>query len=70
MWEYLDVWDFLAIGLSLFSFWLARSGAPKLKAIAPEKVDEKSLKLRAYGAIVVGLTYLGVHYYMVKYMAE
>lgn len=66
MWEYLDVWDFLALGLIIFSLWLARRGVPRIKAMAPDKVDEKSLRLRAYGAIVVGLVYLGVHYYLVQ----
>ncbi len=66
MWEYLDVWDFLALGLSLFCLWLARFGAPKLKAMAPDKVDEKALRLRAYGGLVAGLLYIGVHYYLIK----
>ena len=66
MWEYLDAWDFIALFLSLFCLWLARFGAPKLKAMAPDKVDEKTLKSRAYVGMAVGLFYLGVHYYLVK----
>lgn len=65
IWDYVDMWDFLALGLMLFSLWLAFWGANKMHAAAGEQVNVKALRGRALGGAAAGALYLVVHIYMI-----
>lgn len=65
-WAYLESWDYLAVILFFFCLWLGLFGAPKMKAVAPDKVDVKALRDRAYVGAAVAVAYLAVHYYLIK----
>lgn len=54
----LDSWDYIAVFILLFSLWLVVDGISRLKRANPQAVDEKKLKLRAWGGLVAGLAYL------------
>lgn len=54
----LDSWDYVAVFILLFSLWLVVDGISRLKRANPQAVDEKRLKLRAWGGLVAGLAYL------------
>lgn len=54
----LDSWDYIAVFILLFSLWLVVDGISRLKRANPQAVDEKRLKLRAWGGLVAGLAYL------------
>lgn len=54
----MDSWDYIALFMVLMSLWLVADGVSRLKRANPELVDEKKLRLRAWGGLVVGLAYL------------
>lgn len=65
MCEYLalaDSWDYLAIGTVLVSLFLLMIGIRALKKANSDIVDEKKLRMRAYGALVAGLAYIVCSY--------
>lgn len=65
MCEYLaltDSWDYLAIGTVLVSLFLLMIGIRALKNANSDIVDEKKLRMRAYGALVAGLAYIVCSY--------
>lgn len=53
-----DSWDYIAVFILLLSLWLVVDGISRLKRANPQAVDEKKLKLRAWGGLVAGLAYL------------
>lgn len=59
----LDVWDYLTLILLVISLILILGGISKLKKANPQQVDEKKLKTRAWGSLVVATTYLLCHYF-------
>lgn len=65
MCEYLalaDSSDYLAIGTVLVSLFLLMIGIRALKNANSDIVDEKKLRMRAYGALVAGLAYIVCSY--------
>lgn len=65
MCEYLalaDSWDYLAIGAVLVSLFLLLFGIRALKNANSDIVDEKKLRMRAYGVLVAGLAYIVCSY--------
>ena len=59
----LDMWDYLAGLLLLLSIWLLLGGIKSLKKANPDHVDEKKLKIRAYGSFLVAVVYLACRYF-------
>lgn len=64
-WDYVDLWDFVALFLTVFCFWLGIWGANAMRDAAGEKVDVKALRIRALGGAVAGALYLVVHVWMI-----
>lgn len=60
--EKLDMWCFLALLIIILSFWLLAGGIRMLKAAHSGHVDEKKLRIRAWGGLVLGLAYLVSHF--------
>ncbi len=63
--EYLalaDSWDYLAIGVVVVSLFLLMFGIKTLKNANSDIVDEKKLRMRAYGALIAGLAYIVCSY--------
>ncbi|MDY4921081.1 MAG: hypothetical protein SO119_08445 [Phascolarctobacterium sp.] len=54
----LESWDYLCFVVIGISLVLLAGGIKRLKAANPQYVDERALKLRAYGAMIVALAYL------------
>mgnify|MGYP003294525891 CR=1 FL=1 len=64
-WDYVDLWDFVALFLVFFCFWLGIWGVNAMQSAAGEKVDAKALRIRALGGAVAGALYLLVHVWMI-----
>lgn len=63
--EYLalaDSWDYLAMGAVAVSLFLLVFGIKTLKNANSDIVDEKKLRMRAYGTLIAGLAYMVCSY--------
>ena len=63
--EYLalaDSWDYLAMGAVAVSLFLLVFGIKTLKNANSDIVDEKKLRIRAYGTLISGLAYMVCSY--------
>lgn len=65
LWDYVDLWDFVALFLVFFCVWLGIWGVNSMHEAAGEKVDVKALRIRALGGAVAGALYLLVHVCMI-----
>lgn len=58
----LESWDYICVFMICLGLWLVLGGARKLHEANPEKVAEKPLLIRGWGAIAISAAYLFCHF--------
>ena len=56
--EKFEMWDFIALGVMLLSFWVSTYGVKMCREADKEGFNEKSLRNKAWGAGLAGFLYL------------